>query len=260
MGKNTGASQLSVLGATGTRNDRVDTLLHSHLKLRVSVIATLGIKSLYNHAVMQIVIFYSYGYLILMLGFLGNRVSGRISIILQLLLDPLSEVIVIGKNHHLVVVVHVAKHELQVLFLPSDHLLAHLNRLLLRSRLFQELALPLVKAVNRVTASLQLHHVQSVHHQQARVVFRLLVGTSSDQRQVVFPLFLHSKGEDSSIVLMLVLLVFNLLGKFVELISVQKLPIFIHRGLHVDQGRLMRRLERIGIEVLLRVSVREAVL
>ena len=88
----------------------------------------------------------------------------------------------------------------------------------------------------------------------------MLVDTSSDQRQVVFPLFLHSKGEDSSIVLMLVLLVFNLLGKFVELISVQKLPVFIHRGLHVDQGRLMRRLERIGIEVLLRVSVREAVL
>jgi hypothetical protein len=68
------------------------------------------------------------------------------------LLDPLCKVIVIRQHHHLVVVVHVPKHKLQILLLPRDHLLAHWKGLVrvLRRRLLlvQELTFPLVKAVD----------------------------------------------------------------------------------------------------------------
>ena len=40
-------------------------------------------------------------------------------------------------------------------------------------------------------------------------------------------------------VLLLVLPIFNLFGEFIELVSIQKLAVFIHRGLDVDQRGLM---------------------
>jgi hypothetical protein len=69
------------------------------------------------------------------------------------LLDPLRKVIVIRQHHHLVVVIHVPKHKLQILLLPRDHLLAHWKGLMrvLRGRLLllvQELTFTLVKTVD----------------------------------------------------------------------------------------------------------------
>ena len=40
-------------------------------------------------------------------------------------------------------------------------------------------------------------------------------------------------------VLLLVLSIFDLFGEFIELVSIQKLPVLIHRGLYVDKGGLM---------------------
>jgi len=69
------------------------------------------------------------------------------------LLDPLRKVIVIRQHDHLVVVVHVPKHKLQILLLTRDYLLAHWKGLMrvLRGRLLllvQELTFTLVKTVD----------------------------------------------------------------------------------------------------------------
>ena len=120
--------------------------MHCHFQLGLGVIAALSVQTLNNHAVLQIFISYTDCNLIMMFRFLGYRIPRRIPIILQLLLNPLRKVIIIGQHDHLIVIVHVPEHELQVLLLPRDHLLAQLRRLWGR---FYQLALPLlVEAVD----------------------------------------------------------------------------------------------------------------
>jgi len=61
-------------------------------------------------------------------------------------------------------------------------------------------------------------------------------------------------------VLLLVLSIFYLFGKFIELVSIQKLAIFIHGSLHIDERRLMRGFKWVHIEILFRVGIRKTVL
>lgn len=117
---------------------------------------TLCVQPLNYHPILQIFVLYPYGHLILLLFYLfGDWVPGRIPIIVKLLFNALREMIVIRENHHLVIVVHVAEDELQILLLTCNHLFIHLKRLLLLlgRRMVYILAFTLVESIYGVTTS-----------------------------------------------------------------------------------------------------------
>jgi hypothetical protein len=110
-------SKFSLLISTGTGNNRVDTLLQNHLKLRISQPSPLRLQTLYHDTLVQwLILSYPHNF-----WFFGLWVPGWVPI-LKILLNPLSEklvICIIWQYDHLIVVVHVPKYEFKVVSIAA---------------------------------------------------------------------------------------------------------------------------------------------